>query len=91
MRGWGRPKEPDMMVLERRLTPSSGHLGGAGLGGGAGTADSRPEEERDGYLTAMSGRQPIHQPRERNQLPDMMASRDPRHPSVPAPVRSLSG
>lgn len=26
----GGSREPDMLVLERRLTPSSGHLGGQG-------------------------------------------------------------
>ena len=37
------PREPDMMVLERRLAPSSGHLGAGGGGGaGPGAADSRP-------------------------------------------------
>ncbi len=41
----GSFQKPDMMVLERCLTPSSGRLGAQGGGEGAGTADSSPETE----------------------------------------------
>jgi hypothetical protein len=41
----GSPTEPDMMVLDRRLTPSSGHLGAEGVVAAGRAADSRPEME----------------------------------------------
>ena len=41
----GSFREPDMMALDHRLTPSSGYLGGQGWREGGGTADKPPRTE----------------------------------------------
>ena len=52
------PQEPDMMVLERRLTPSSGRLGAQGGGQGPGPADTRPASSQEGGGWGQAPREP---------------------------------